>query len=355
SFDPSGHFLVTASYDNTARLWSATGQDYLLSLHHEQVVWWVGYGADGQHVLTVSGAPEREVRIWDTARGKAESSFGSLPGNANYGGWSRDRRTFLVAVNETALFLDAATGHPQAQIRHGAPINSVAFSPDETRIVVADQQGKAAIYDRQSGRALTWLPGDATELYFTRFDREGRRVVTAGKDQTAKVWDAASGALLASLHGHRGAVLGAAFHPDGKRLVTAALDQTAKVWLLPEGQLLYTAQEHRRQLNAVDFNPDGTLFVTAGFDEKVRIWDTATGAPVGAFPAFRAEWADFSSDGTRLAVADEDGRLIVWPMGLDRRRPDEISRFVRCHIPFRVADGRLLPAETDPTACAGAP
>ena len=47
------------------------------------------------------------------------------------------------------------------------------------------------------------------------FSPDGARIVTANQDKTASVWDAADGRLLVSLSGHTDAVYGAAFSADG--------------------------------------------------------------------------------------------------------------------------------------------
>ncbi len=62
------------------------------------------------------------------------------------------------------------------------------------------------------------------------FAPDGTRIVTANDNGTARIWDTTTGAQLAVLSGHQHAVLSAAFSPDGTRVVTASEDGTARIW-----------------------------------------------------------------------------------------------------------------------------
>ena len=72
-----------------------------------------------------------------------------------------------------------------------AEISSVAFSPDDTRIVTTSIDNTAWIWDAQSGRQLVILEGHDDEISSAAFSRDGRRIVTASRDRTARVWEAA--------------------------------------------------------------------------------------------------------------------------------------------------------------------
>ena len=55
-FSPDGQRVVTASGDNTARLWdAASGQAISEPMKHEDIVISAQFSPDGQRVVTVSG------------------------------------------------------------------------------------------------------------------------------------------------------------------------------------------------------------------------------------------------------------------------------------------------------------
>lgn len=61
--------------------------------------------------------------------------------------------------------------------------------------------------------------------------------------------------------------------------------------------------------------------------------------------------AQFSSDGTRVMTASGDSTAKVWDVRLETRSPAEIAALVRCRVPWRLDEGRLLPTTPDATAC----
>src|SRR5271170_6927233 len=123
---------------------------------------------------------------------------------------------------------------------HTGLVNSVAFSPDGSRIVTASWDTTARMWDAKTGAALATLSGHKFWVNSAAFSPDGGRVVTTSWDKTARVWDAKTGAALAVLSGHTGPVNSARFSPDGSRVITASNDNTARVWDAKTGAVLST-------------------------------------------------------------------------------------------------------------------
>jgi WD40 repeat protein len=69
SFSPDGQRVVTASDDNSARVWEAdTGKPIDASLRPAGGVSSVAFSPDGRRVATASG--DEKVRVWDSETGK---------------------------------------------------------------------------------------------------------------------------------------------------------------------------------------------------------------------------------------------------------------------------------------------
>src|SRR5213592_1970833 len=62
------------------------------------------------------------------------------------------------------------------------------------------------------------------------FSPDGSRLLTTGDDHTAKIWDVKTGELLLSFEQHGDIVVNGGFSPDGHRVVTASKDKTAAVF-----------------------------------------------------------------------------------------------------------------------------
>jgi WD40 repeat protein len=189
TFSPDGTRVITASFDNTARVWdAATGKPVARPLEHQAWVRSATFSADGTRVVTASF--DNTARIWDTV-----------------------------------------TGEPLAPpLEHQGWVWSAAFSPDGTRVVTASFDNTARVWDAATGKPVATLLEHHGGVNSAAFSPDGTRVVTASDDNTVRVWDAASGKPLAPPLQHQTAVYSAAFSPDGTRVVTASNDNTVRVW-----------------------------------------------------------------------------------------------------------------------------
>ncbi|MFM7737929.1 MAG: WD40 repeat domain-containing protein, partial [Planctomycetota bacterium] len=84
------------------------------------------------------------------------------------------------------------------------------------------------------------LYGHEERVQSVAFSPDGTRIVSGSGDSTLKLWDAASGEELKTLSGHTDGVGSVAFSPDGTRIVSGSLDTTLKLWDAASGEELKT-------------------------------------------------------------------------------------------------------------------
>ena len=120
--------------------------------------------------------------------------------------------------------------------------DSVAFSPDGTRIATASADGTAKVWDAATGQELFTLVGHTRGVTSVVFSPDGTQIATGSADKTARVWEAATGKLLQTLLGHTEGVTSVAFSPDGTHLAAASLDGTTRLYLLRIEDLLALAR-----------------------------------------------------------------------------------------------------------------
>jgi tetratricopeptide (TPR) repeat protein len=203
---------------------------------------------------------------------------------------------------------------------HRFSVNSVAFSPDGTRLVSTAEH---------------------TDQFGTNMEVTGP---APGVDQTVIVWDIAARVRLFTATGHQRAARAARFTADGKRLVTAGSDRTVRVWDAATGQPVLTLRGHTYGVLCLAVSPDGRFVASAsGYggvrDGEVLVWDAAEPweavqhmrrASVGGYgPLWHdRESRDAEAGGHWFAAVFHLSRLIeTSPPAADR--PDSVGRLAR--------------------------
>ncbi|HKX27657.1 MAG TPA: AAA-like domain-containing protein, partial [Blastocatellia bacterium] len=145
AFSPDSRWVMTASADQTARVWeAATGRPMAVLQGHTAEVWNAAFSPDGQRIVTTSG--DNTARIWE-----------------------------------------AATGRPLAILQgHTDHVTGAVFSPDSKRILTSSLDQTARIWEASTGQPMVTLQGHTDYVLSAVFSPDGRQVLTASGDQTAR-------------------------------------------------------------------------------------------------------------------------------------------------------------------------
>jgi WD40 repeat protein/tetratricopeptide (TPR) repeat protein/predicted Ser/Thr protein kinase len=319
-FSPDGQRVVTASSDQTARVWEvATGMPVGPSLKHRGEVLHAAFSPDGRWVVTASA--DQTARVWNAATGQPLSPPLIHQGQVLQAAFSPDgRRVVTASLDNTARVWEAATGQPASRpFNHQGAVVHATFSPDGRWVATASRDASARVWEAATGQPLCPPLIHQGQVLQAAFSPGGRRVVTACLANTARVWEAATGQPSSPPLIHEDPVSDAAFSPNGRWVVTAS-GHTARVWEAATGQPLGPPLNHHGFVAHAAFSPDGRRVVTASWDHTARVWEAATGQPLCP-PLLHqglVAQAAFSPDGRRVVTASHDRTARVWEMTRER-------------------------------------
>ncbi|KAK4140202.1 putative HET containing-domain vegetative incompatibility protein [Dichotomopilus funicola] len=83
---------------------------------------------------------------------------------------------------------------------------------------------------------LQTFEGHSGWVQSVAFSPDGSRIASGSNDQTIRIWDAKSGKEVRKLEGHSDRVRSVAFSPDGSRIASGSDDQTIRIWDAKSGK-----------------------------------------------------------------------------------------------------------------------
>ncbi|MGQ0633080.1 MAG: protein kinase domain-containing protein [Planctomycetaceae bacterium] len=272
-FAPDREGILTVG-GTDARLWNLETGEERISFSPHGIVASAGFSPDGERVVTASW--DNSARVWDAKSGKALLKLEhqhTKPVNAAM--YSPDGSLILTAGDDQLAVLWNASSGAVVQVLkgHEAGIRAACFAPDGKRLLTGSTDKTARLWDVATGSALAVLKGHDWSVLSVAFCADGSRIITGSEDNTARIWDK-SGKLLLTLAGHSAPVSSVAYLPDAKanRAITGSLDGTAKLWDAQTGKEILTLKGHSQEVTCVNASPVGRYLLTGSRDGTAVVW-----------------------------------------------------------------------------------
>jgi WD40 repeat protein len=177
-------------------------------------------------------------------------------------------------------------------------VTALAWSQDNRSLAIADEEGNLWFMKRKGGSNSSQLgrfsksnkfKGHKRDINSLAFSPDGSRLVSAGDDRVALLWSVDNVMILNRFVGHEKGINSVQFTPDGKHVVTASDDKTVRFWransgtevarqismrdgwavVAPDGRFDGTLDgDTEDRLSAIQWSVDNTNFSVDGFMEQ---------------------------------------------------------------------------------------
>ncbi len=325
---------------------------------HSAIITGVQFTNDGERIVTASD--DQTARIWD-------SSSGKQLGRLDCGKWIRgmavshdDRWIVTSSLDDTVCLWDAVSFKKIYQLAgHGAlgGHRVVAFSPDSSTFSSFGDDGYLRIWDVATGKALleeSLSPDGASRQEddpfgpMGHFD-QGKAVFSPDaaqlllmKRSASYLYDGLNGNVLKKISAGK-EIVSACFSPDGKSLLLARAAMAPTTTPLKEGGvrqagprkfevvLLGLQADHEKwtfgidgRFGSIGFSPDGrfvALCQRGRPSDAVYLLDAINGAELAKIDKIeKVGWDSsdnriaFTKNGQRLAVALQNTTVVLWDL-----------------------------------------
>ncbi len=324
-FSPDDKWLVTASADNTARLWSIaqpiTDPIVLSGLQPTElgVGYDLSFSPDGEWLSATQD--DNVVRVWSMLSPNADPVllYGHEAGTTALA-FSPDKKWLATASWDNRIRLWNLTKPYEESIElaiYESDAYDLAFSPNKRWLAAASQDGIVRLWDvaqpQVNPNPEQVFEGGGLKLAFSP---DGQWLASTGLvTTTVRLWNVTLPNFSPMIFiGHKDYINDLDFSPDNQWLATASRDKTVRLWRVTQPDARPTVLEHESSVNALAFSHDRHWLATASFN-TVRLWNMAQlDHPPVIFIGHQDNVAKlaFSSDSTQLATASWDTTVRLW-------------------------------------------
>jgi WD40 repeat protein len=327
--------LLSASDDQTARVWDVSTGSWRALRGHEDDVYNAALSPDGRLVATASF--DSSIRLWQLGGNDEVSQVvgrvEDLEDSKSF--VSEDGNMVLTRTHDVGHSWDLDTGERRT-VRYEWPgkldpryfyIAFPMFDRRSRRFVLPQEDGVVDVLSLDSSEKVSVGGAEAGIATALALSRDGRTLVSVADDGRVLVWDVTAGehgeprVLARDRHAR-----GAALSPDGSKLAVW-VENRIELFDMATGSVLDSldmdeARPGTRQPRAIRFSPDGNaLAAWANPSASLVMWNIRAGR-VERIDLVGHELinAAFAPDSSRLAlaVADRTLRLIDVHTGKSR-------------------------------------
>jgi WD40 repeat protein len=334
AFSPDGGTLLSTNYEGLVRRYrfSPTG----LSLESEQAYGslpFPEYTPDGLFLATLEMGEGNCLR--DAKTGKVEQRFLGNIGHGRCSAFDASGRIMAIGDGDGSVSLfdrtrlqtfprQFSTAGPRACVLLRNPARSEVAIAYEHNPRGKNNRGPAIdLRHPLTHKLIRSLVGHTDWLTSIAYSQDGETLISGSLDKTVRFWNTQDGKLQTTLSGMRHHPVGVALLDRAKSALAIDAHGTAYLWEVGNGRLVSEFPVGMNSVEVVQSNTSGDWLALGNSHGELGLWDAKNRrmAARRTLPSsIRA--LDFSTDGKRLAVGQENPEIEILDVAQWRRDPN---------------------------------
>lgn len=291
-YNREGDLIFSCAKDSQPNVWYSLNGERLGSFRgHNGAVWNIDVNWESTKVLTASA--DNTCKLWDCETGKTLASLDTATAVRTCG-FSFSGRYIMYTTDKTMGRPCEIHIFDLNEIRNGEPtmvipitsskITSAVWGPYEEYIITGHENGEICHYDLKSGDKINSCKEHSKQINDLQLSRDMSMLISASKDTTAKLFETATLAHMKTYKTER-PVNSASLSPIYDHVVLGggqeAMDVTttstkvgkfdARFYHLVFEEEFGRVKGHFGPINSTAFHPDGKSYSSGGEDGYVRV------------------------------------------------------------------------------------
>jgi WD40 repeat protein len=298
--------------------------------------------------LLLSAGKDSRVVLWNFAERTFKSEIDFEDKSLFSAKFLDNASKLVVAVENTVLLInDIATGEQEE-------IQEFDFSDDVRALDVHDGKrlvaagsfdGKAIIYDMNSGTANIFTPKDNERVYSVRFSRDGEYFcfgTYTGDAIVIKTSDNSEVAYFESeIKTGNGLLWAVDIAPDNEKIVTGLINSSINEFNVASNSKIKTLEDHEGQIRVLNYHPalKDVLF-SASLDGSFLHWNMLTGEKIHEKTADLGQIlsAKYYANGDGICIGTRGGDIFFWQNYKYVEESDALDLELRYPLVLRLPD-----------------
>lgn len=214
-----------------------------------------------------------------------------------------------------------------------APVNSISFSPDASKIACASDDGSIYVWDfnnlacgsndnNSSKYKPLILKGHVDRVKQVKFSTDSSRMISLGADWCAYIWDLTDIKDLENKEPDVRFKIKVRFQAialslDKNTIAIGADNGNIYLFDVPTKQKTKKLVGHFKPVTSLNFSHNQAFLVSTSHDKTIRIWDLQDPNILDTAQKLEGHedsinYAEFSCDDTRIISASDDGTVRIW-------------------------------------------